>query len=72
MASAGVPVVPEYQAADKEAIEFPIGRDSLKRFVAENLEVTIKDHNIKGPILIMSSQESDTKYCCSTYKKPQR
>jgi len=55
-----------------EAIEFPIGRDSLKRFDAENLEVTIKNHNIKGPILVMSSQESDTKYCCSTYKKPQR
>lgn len=52
-----------------EAIEFMISTKSLKCFDVENLEVSIRDHTIKGPILIMSSQESDTKYSCSTYKR---
>lgn len=53
----------------EEAIEFMVAKESLKYFDMENLEISIKNHNIKGPILIMSSQESDTKYCCSTYNR---
>jgi len=52
-----------------EAIDFMISTKSLKCFDVENLEVSIRDHTVKGPILIMSSQESDTQYSCSTYKR---
>lgn len=53
-----------------EDFKLIIARDSLKYFDGENLEVSIKHHKLLESVLIMNSQESDTMYCCASYKKP--
>lgn len=55
-----------------EEFSIVVARDSLKCFDVENLEVGIKEHTHIGPVIIVNSQESDTMYCCGTYKKTQK